>query len=136
MVIGTLGVPLAGGGSQVTASGETTFRVTITNTTPHDRDLTRGAYLVHDEPHAFWEAGRRANAGTEQIAEAGMASLALDQLGATGIDALAARGDSMTFEVRAAPGQYLSTAQIFSLTNDAFLGLESLALFDENGNAV
>ena len=57
----------------------------------------------------------------------------MEQLGATAISEPSARGDSLTFKLQAAPGQYLSTAQMFALTNDAFLGLESLALFDESG---
>ena len=82
----------------------------------------------------FGKAGGRANQGTEDIAEFAVTSTAVEQLGATEIGALAVRGDSQTFEVRATPGHLLSTVQMFSMTNDAFLGLESLALFDPQGN--
>lgn len=133
VVLGALGVSWAANVDRAAGSSLTTFRVTITNTTPLDRELTAGAYLVHDERHAFWQAGGRANAGTEQIAEAGVGDLAVEQLGAIAIGTLSARGDALTFEFQAAPGQYLSTAQMFARTNDAFLGLESLALFDESG---
>jgi hypothetical protein len=133
-VASALAFGLVAGDQHAAASGLTTFRVTITNTTAPDTWLTRGAYLLHEEPHAFWQAGGRANQATEDIAEFAITGTAVDQLGATEIGVLLVRGDSLTFEVRAAPGQLLSTVQMFSMTNDAFLGLESLALFDTNGS--
>jgi len=133
-VAGALVSGLVTSAQSVAASGQTTFRVTITSTTTPDQALTKGAYLLHEEPHAFWEAGGRANQGMEDIAEFAATSTAIEQRGATEIGALAVRGDSRTFEVRATPGHLLSTVQMFSMTNDAFLGLESLALFDPQGN--
>ena len=44
---------------------------------------------MHEEPHAFWEAGGRANQGTEDIAKFAVTSTAVEQLGATEIGALA-----------------------------------------------
>ena len=61
VVLGALGVSWAADGDRAAGSGLTTFRVMITNTTPLDRGLTAGAYLVHDEQHTFWQAGGRAD---------------------------------------------------------------------------
>ena len=57
----------------------------------------------------------------------------MEQLGAIANGSLSARDNALTFEFQEAPGQYLSTPQMFARTNDAFLGLELLALFDESG---
>ncbi len=113
------------------SDGTTTFRVTITNTTAPQKELTFGAYLLHTAPGAFWEPGERANRGLEDIAEFAQTEAALTELGAVLLDRLPERGDRVTFEVRAQPGDLLSTAQMFSMTNDAFLGLNSLALFED-----
>ena len=140
--IAILLLPLAGflaaigsGGSAI-AAGLTTFHVTVINTTSPETGITRGAYLIHDEPGAFWSPGTLANKGVEDIAEFASPRAAVEQLNTIEIERATMRGDSMTFEIQAAPGQYLSTAQMFSLTNDAFLGLASLALFTEAGTAI
>lgn len=126
----------SGGSGSAIATGLTTFQITVINTTSPETGITRGAYLIHRAPGAFWSPGARANQGLEDIAEFASPRAALEQMGATELERATLRGDKMTFEIQAAPGQYLSTVQMFSMTNDAFLGLESFALFSEAGTAV
>ena len=129
-------VALESQAGHVHAAGLTTFHVTVLNTTSPETGLTRGAYLIHEDAGAFWSPGARANQGVEDIAEYASPGAAVEQMGAVELERATLRGDSMTFEIRAAPGQYLSTVQMFSMTNDAFLGLESFALFSEAGTAM
>lgn len=107
-----------------------TFQVTITNQSNPEMIITPGAYLVHGSAGAFWTAGQTAALALERIAEIGDPSEAMAALGATAIDAAPARGDSVTFMISATPGQLLSTAQMLIATNDGFVGVSSLPLFD------
>ncbi len=126
----------SGGSGSAIAAGLTTFQITVINTTSPETGITRGAYLIHQAPGAFWSPGARANQGLEDIAEFASPRAAVEQLNTIELERATMRGDSMTFEIQAAPGQYLSTVQMFSMTNDAFLGLASLALFSAAGTAI
>lgn len=127
----TLGAALTGSAAGASGDGTATFRVTITNTTAPEKELTFGAYLLHTTPGAFWAPGERANRGLEDIAEFAQTEAALTELGALLVSRLLERGDRLTFEVRAKLGDLLSTAQMVGMTNDAFLGLNSVALFED-----
>ena len=126
-----LAVALSWSAAGASGDGTTTFRVTMTNTTAPEIDLTVGAYLIHTTPGAFWAPGERANRGLEDIAEFAQTEAALTDLGAVLVSRLLERGDRLAFDIRARPGDLLSTAQMFSMTNDAFFGLDSVALFED-----
>ncbi len=125
-------VALWAGGS-AGAQESTTFRITIENRTNPEMIVTPGAYLLSMDQGAFWSGGTQASLALERIAEIGDSTEAVSSLGAVALDAAPAFGDSITFEVTAAPGYYLSTAQMLIATNDAFIGLNSEPLF-ENGS--
>ena len=112
------------------AQGAQTFRVTITNQTSPEMIISPGAYVVHDQMGAFWTAGGTASLALERIAEVGEPGEAVSALGATMIDAAPAAGDTVTFTFTASPGQYLSLVQMLVATNDGFIGVDSLALWD------
>ncbi|MEE9277490.1 MAG: spondin domain-containing protein [Dehalococcoidia bacterium] len=116
--------------AQESGSLPTTFRVTITNTTAPEAWVTAGAYLVHRDPGIFWSEGERSNEALRLIAEIALPSRAVEDLGATELPQIDNRGETFTFEFRASSGDLLSTAQMLSHTNDAFVGLDSLPLFD------
>ncbi len=112
------------------AQQATTFQVTITNQSNPEMIITPGAYLVHSSAGAFWTAGQTAPLALERIAEIGDPGEAVATLGATATDPAPASGNSITFTISATPGQMLSTAQMLIATNDAFVGVSSMPLFD------
>lgn len=112
------------------AQQATTFQVTITNQTNPEMIITPGAYLVHSGAGAFWASGQTAPLALERIAEIGDPGEAASALGATAIDAAPASGSTATFTISATPGQLLSTAQMLIATNDGFVGVSSMPLFD------
>lgn len=115
------------------AQENTTFRITIENQTNPEMVVTPGAYLVHNTSGAFWSGGTQASLSLERIAEIGDSSEAVAAIGAVALGAAPAAGDTVTFEITAGPGDYLSTAQMLVATNDTFVGLNSEPLF-ENGS--
>ena len=114
----------------VAAQQPTTFRVTITNATSPEMIVTPGAYLVHATPAAFWASGGAASLSLERIAEVGDPTEAAGALGAMAIDAAPMSGDVATFQFTASPGDLLSTAQMLVATNDGFIGVASVPLFE------
>ena len=91
--------------------------------------VTPGAILVHDTADAFWSEATAANLSLERIAEIGDSTDAVGTLAATAIGAAAAAGDTVSVDFSASPGSLLSTAQMLVATNDAFIGVNSLALW-------
>ena len=116
--------------STVEAAHPVTFRVTIMNTTDPEQILSPGAWLLHDEPGAFWARDGMASLAIERIAEVGSPAEAVSALGAGELGAAPAPGSTIVFEVSAEPGDLLSTANMLVSTNDGFVGLQSVALFD------
>lgn len=112
------------------AQGAVTFRATITNTTNPEMIITPGAFVVHTTPDVFWATADTASLALERIAEIGNPGEAVSSLGATALDAAPASGDSVSFQFTASPGDRLSFAQMLIATNDAFIGLNSLPLWD------
>ena len=47
----------SGGSGSAIAAGLTTFHITVINTTSPETGITRGAYLIHQAPGAFWSPG-------------------------------------------------------------------------------
>ncbi|PZC42233.1 MAG: Spondin N [Chloroflexi bacterium] len=122
--------------ARVSAQGTVTFRATITNTTNPEMIITPGAYLVHSADGAFWSMGSPAGVGLERIAEIGNPAAAVDGLGAVALGAAPASGATVTFEFSATPGDKLSFAQMLIASNDGFIGLDSMPLWDGGGNPV
>ncbi|MCZ6546324.1 MAG: spondin domain-containing protein [Chloroflexi bacterium] len=118
------------------AQSATRFRVTITNASDPEMIITPGAYLVHQEAAEFWTDGGDANVALERIAEIGVPDAAVADLGATALDPIPASGDSITFEFDATPGSLFSFAQMLIATNDTFVGLDSVALWDGAGSPI
>ncbi|MYE31434.1 MAG: hypothetical protein F4X80_01980 [Chloroflexi bacterium] len=112
------------------ASDPVTFRVTITNASDPEQILSPGVWLLHDEPGELWARDAMASLAIERIAEIGNPAEAVSALGATTIGAAPAAGSTVVFEVIAQPGDLLSTIQMLVATNDGFVGLQSIALFD------
>ena len=112
------------------AAHSVTFRVTITNVTDPEQILSPGAWLVHTEPGALWTRDAEASLAVERIAEIGNPAEAVSALGAGEIGAAPANGTTVVFELTAEPGDLLSTIQMLVATNDGFVGLQSVELFD------
>ena len=112
------------------AQSAVTFRATITNTTNPEMIITPGAFLVHRDADAFWALGGTASLALERIAEIGDPGEAVSALGATALGPAPANGDTVSFDFSASPGDHLSFSQMLIATNDAFVGLNSLALWD------
>ena len=112
------------------AAHPVTFRVTITNDSDPEQILSPGVWLVHSESGALWSRDAMASLAVERIAEIGSPAEAVSALGATAIGAAPGAGSTVVFEVTAEPGDLLSTIQMLVATNDGFVGLQSVALFD------
>lgn len=112
------------------AADPVTFRVTITNASDPEQILSPGVWLLHDEPGELWARDTMASLAIERIAEIGNPAEAVSALGATTIGAAPAAGATVVFELTAEPGDLLSTIQMLVATNDGFVGLQSIALFD------
>ena len=121
---------LSGPARTTEAAHPVTFRVTITNASDPEQILSPGAWLVHTEPGALWARDAMASLALERIAEIGEPGEAVSALGAGEIGPAPASGTTAVFEVTAEPGDLLSTAQMLVMTNDGFVGLRSVALFD------
>ena len=127
LVVGTI-APAA-------AQSPQTFEITITNTTSPEMIITPGAYLVHNSMGAFWSAGGTAPLALERIAEVGEPGEAVAALSAVALTPAPAAGDSVTITIQASPGAYFSFAQMLIATNDGFVGVDSMPLW-ENGQPV
>ena len=134
LLAGTLGLLLVVGvigAARAATPVSTEFRLTITNRTDPAVPLREGAFLLHRQPHQFWQAGSAANEATERIAEIGTGLFAVLQLGAVEMAADTEHpGASPSWLVRARPGDLFSFAQMPAPTNDGFVGVDSLALFE------
>ena len=108
------------------------FRLTITNHTQPGVPMREGAFLLHHDAHRFWQPGSVANEATERIAEVGTGAFAVILLDAQELSANTKRaGSTAGWDIRAAPGDLLSFVQMLAPTNDAFIGVDSLPLFQD-----
>ncbi len=104
------------------------------------------AWTVNQTPYTLFASGGHASAGLETLAEAGSpAALVAEQGDANAGAAAVARGASAPgpifapngnyeFTITAVPGDHLSLASMFVQSNDWFYGVNSLPLFDTDGN--
>ena len=130
LVLALAAAMLSGLARTTEAARPVTFRVTITNASDPEQILSPGAWLVHTDSGALWARDAEASLAIERIAEIGNPAEAVSALGAGEIGAAPASGATVVFEVTAEPGDLLSTAQMLVATNDGFVGLQSVALFD------
>lgn len=119
--------------------GPKTFKVTITNMT-HGQPFSPGVIVAHDGTVDLFEIGSPASEGVRLIAENGDPATAFAALdGAVGVTDVVAttapihrKGGpgpvSLTTEITAVPGDYLSLAVMFICTNDGFVGLDAVEL--------
>ena len=112
------------------AQTTTTFTVTLTNMATPGMSISPGAHVLSTAAGVLWMDGGTASLALERIAEIGDPSEAVGALGATMIDAAGAAGDTTTFEITAAPGDLLSFASMLVGSNDGFVGVNGLALFN------
>lgn len=108
--------------------------------------LSPGAFAVHNADVEFFTEGETASDGIEGIAEDGTptalvgALSGIDGIGDSGAfgEAPIGPGGSYTFEVEAAPGDYLSFGTMFVQSNDLFYAFapEGLPLYDSNDQPV
>jgi hypothetical protein len=98
--------------------------------------LSPGVFVVHRDATPLFALGAPASAGLERIAEDGNPMVAAPT--ATGvfdtpIGATAARpampGEAFAFQVTASPGDRLSFATMFGMSNDWFFAPDGIALF-------
>ena len=115
------------------AQSETRFRATITCSQDPVMPITGGSFLVHWQAGAFWSPGERANTSLERIAEIGNSRWSERVLLADPVSGCSQPGRNIEWEFNARPGDLLSTAQKLWNTNDAFIGVADLPLFDSSG---
>ena len=117
----------------VSAQSETRFRATITCSQDPVMPITGGSFLVHWQAGAFWSPGERASTSLERIAEIGNSRWSERVLLADPVSGCSQPGRNIEWEFNARPGDLLSTAQKLWNTNDAFIGVADLPLFDSSG---
>jgi hypothetical protein len=102
------------------------------------------AYIAAPQPDALFVPGEVASAGLETLAEDGGAADLVAELEAAGIGHFGAAsipdgeseagpafpGQTYTFTVAAGEGDYLNLASMLVQTNDWFVGLRNIALFE------
>lgn len=150
-------------GNQQTQTNATSFRVTVTNTSKPGTlntqramgtiPLSPGAYALFKGRNPSFIPGDDASTGIARIAEDGFPAAPfgteVGMLGsnpdvlASGLFAQPAgklpaltAGQSASFTVVASPGDKLTLVTMFVQSNDWFYALDSLDLFDGNGNPI
>lgn len=125
---------------------------TLTNSTGSEYvPLSPGVYAVYRGDNPLFIPGAPATPGIERIAEDGAEVQAARELAGhsrvaesgrymqpTGRAARQALGPGDAYEIRfrGAPGEMLSFATMFGISNDLFYGPEGIALFDDAGRPV
>jgi len=116
--------------------------------------ISPGVYAVHRDPEAIYALGLDdLGIGLEQLAESGNATMLADSIGANArttdivdngsfsmpVGATAAGpvrpGGAYEFQIVSLPGQHLSFATMFGMSNDWFFATrpDGIALYDEDG---
>ena len=109
----------------------TVFRITITNTTSPAMPISPGIILPHIDEGVLWVFGGTSGRELELLAEVGDPSALLDALNGHMIDAIPPGGSS-TVEIVVEEELYLSTASMLVASNDSFVGLNSMILWDDD----
>ena len=108
------------------------------------------AWAAHTGMDALFVPGTTASAGLEMLAEDGGPADLVAEVETAGVPHSGAAtnpdggdeagpalpGSSYEFEVVGAPGEYFSLASMFVQSNDWFVALRDIPLYDEDGNAI
>ena len=130
-VVALVGVTMFGATNTANAMPPTLFRITITNTTSPAMPISPGIILPHIDEGVLWVSGGTSGAALELLAEVGNPSALIDALNGQLIGEIAP-GGSASIEIVIENEGYLSTASMLVATNDSFVGLNSVILWDED----
>lgn len=133
VTLSMLGVAIAPIGASAQGMSMKTYEVTITNITKSMQALSPPVIATHPASARAWQMGQPASKGLEMVAEEGMNDMFAAELRPVSTDVQAAKahllpGDSITLKIMAKDGDVLSAATMLVQTNDAFTGLDSVAL--------
>ncbi len=134
-VVALVGVTMLGATSTANAMPPTLFRITITNTTSPAMPISPGIILPHIDEGVLWVSGGSAGPGLELLAEVGNPSALIDALNGQLIGEIPP-GGSASIELVIEHEVYLSTASMLVATNDSFVGLNSVILWNEDHSPI
>ena len=141
-VVALVGASLLGTSNSASAMPPAVFRITLTNLADPPTPISPGALVSHCEDGAFWSRGAMASPELELIAEVGNPSAAVAverQDSMDGVSFIQERhvigevgpGQSTSVEVELEFGCVLSTAHMLVESNDTFVGVNSLDIYDQ-----
>lgn len=129
-------LPAPGRAQQTPPAGLTTYQITLTNLT-NGQPFASIIAVTHDQTVRLVNVGALASDALAALAQAGDATPMVTLLnGLAGVSAVSeataplAAGESATFTINAAPGDFFSLAAMLACTNDGFVGLDSANLPD------
>ena len=119
--------------------GIVTYRVTIENTATGFQPLSPGGVVIHEAGTDVWSTGSPASAAVAAVAEdANLLNFVGTYSGAPGVKSALVGGGgpfgpgmSVTFEVEGKRNDRISLVSMLVNTNDAFTGLDSVRLGNE-----
>lgn len=132
MMLGLLLAPVAAPSASAQATTKM-YKVTVTNLTAK-QVLSPPLIATHSSVEHIWQVGGRASEGVKIVAEEGDNKKLIEELKARGGFILATAdnplmpGASVTLNVSARDGDVLSAVTMLVQTNDAFTGLDNMAL--------
>ena len=129
--VALVGVTMFGATNTANAMPSTLFRITITNTTSPAMPISPGIILPHIDEGVLWVSGGTSSPALELLAEVGNPSALIEALNGQLIGDIAP-GGSASIEIAIEDEVYLSTASMLVATNDSFVGLNSVILWDED----
>ena len=134
-VVALVGVTMLGATNTANAMPPTVFRITITNTTSPAMPISPGIILPHIDEGVLWVSGGTSGSALELLAEVGNPSALIDALNGQLIGEIAP-GGSASIEIVIENEVYLSTASMLVATNDSFVGLNSVILWNEDHSPI
>ena len=134
-VVALVGVTMLGATNTANAMPPTLFRITITNTTSPAMPISPGIILPHIGEGVLWVSGGTSGSALELLAEVGNPSALIDALNGQLIGEIAP-GGSASIEIVIENEVYLSTASMLVATNDSFVGLNSVILWNEDHSPI
>ena len=134
-VVALVGVTMLGATNTANAMPPTLFRITITNTTSPAMPISPGIILPHIDEGVLWVSGGTSGSALELLAEVGNPSALIDALNGQLIGEIPP-GGSASIEIVIENEVYLSTASMLVATNDSFVGLNSVILWNEDHSPI
>lgn len=145
----TVGEPASRGIEALAEDGNAGILGNTLSATRFASPISPIVYVVHPADVVLFEEGDEASIGIEAVAEDGDFSFLVAEIDALGLpggaqaipfDATeggpAGPGSGYEFTVTANPGDVITFVSMYVQTNDWFFGVNSLALFDEDGNPI